>query len=50
AVVSPAMEFTTEGHILGTAANIFKMAGPVIVYGTAASFVYGIIVYIFKLY
>lgn len=50
AVVSPAMEFTAEGHILGTAANIFKMAGPVIVYGTAAAFVYGLIVYIFKLY
>lgn len=50
AVVSPAMEFNAEGNILGTAANIFKMAGPVILYGTAAAFLYGIIVYIFKLY
>lgn len=50
AVVAPAMEFNAEGNILGTAANIFKMAGPVIVYGTAAAFIYGIIVYIFKLY
>ena len=50
AVVSPAMEFNAEGNILGTAANIFKMAGPVILYGTVAAFLYGIIVYIFKLY
>ncbi len=45
-VVSPAMEFKTEGNILGTAANIFKLAGPVILYSTAASFLYGIIYYI----
>lgn len=45
-VVSPAMEFKTEGSILGTAANIFKLAGPVILYSTAAAFVYGIIYYI----
>ena len=49
-VVSPAMEFNAEGNILGTAANIFKMAGPVILYGTASAFLYGIILYIFKLY
>lgn len=42
-VVSPAMEFKTEGNILGTAANIFKLAGPVILYSTTAAFVYGII-------
>lgn len=45
-VVSPAMEFKTEGSILGTAANIFKLAGPVILYSTAATFVYGVIYYI----
>lgn len=45
-VVSPAMEFKTEGRILGTAANIFKLAGPVILYSTLAAFVYGIIYYI----
>lgn len=45
-VVSPAMEFKTEGSILGTAANIFKLAGPVILYSTAAAFVFGIIYYI----
>lgn len=45
-VVSPAMEFKTEGSILGTAANIFKLAGPVILYSTTAAFVYGIIYFI----
>lgn len=47
-VVSPAMEFSTEGRILGTAANMFKIAGPVIVYGTAASVIYGLIIWIIK--
>ncbi|MBE6756126.1 MAG: stage V sporulation protein AC [Ruminococcaceae bacterium] len=45
-VVSPAMEFKTEGSILGTAANIFKLAGPVILYSVAAAFVYGVVYYI----
>ena len=48
-VASPAMEFKTEGSILGTAANIFKLAGPVILYSTAAAFVYGVIYYICQL-
>ena len=42
-VVSPAIEFRTEGLILGTAAKMFTIAGPVIVYGVSASVVYGII-------
>jgi stage V sporulation protein AC len=42
-VVSPAMEYQSEGKILGTAANMFKIAGPVIVYGVSASVVYGLI-------
>lgn len=42
-VVSPAMEYQSEGRILGTAANMFKIAGPVIVYGVSASVVYGLI-------
>jgi stage V sporulation protein AC len=49
-VVSPALEFQHEGFVLGTAAQMFSIAGPVIVYGTATSFVYGLIIYIFKLY
>ena len=49
-VVSPAMEFQHEGLILGTAAQMFSIAGPVIVYGVGSSFLYGLIIYIFKLY
>lgn len=47
-VVSPAMEFKSEGSILGTAAKMFTIAGPVIVYGTAAAGVYGLLYYIFS--
>lgn len=46
AVVSPAIEFRAEGWILGIGAKIFGIAGPVILYGTLASFVYGIIYWI----
>ena len=50
AVVSPALEFQTEGFVLGTAANMFKIAGPVIVYGTSASVVYGVIYWVTTLF
>lgn len=43
AVVSPAIEFRAEGWILGIGAKIFGIAGPVILYGTLASLVYGLI-------
>ena len=43
AVVSPAMDFKTEGFITGMAAKMFTVAGPVIVFGVSASVVYGII-------
>ncbi len=43
AVVSPAIEFKDEGFIFGVAANIFKIAGPVITYGIVASVLCGII-------
>lgn len=43
AVVSPAIEFRTEGWILGIGAKVFAIAGPVILYGCAASVVYGLI-------
>ncbi len=46
AVVSPAIEFKAEGFVLGVGANMFKIAGPVIVYGTVASIIYGIIYWI----
>ena len=46
AVVSPAMEFKSEGFILGVGAKMFTIAGPVIVYGVGASVVYGVIYWI----
>ena len=42
-VVSPAIDFKSEGFITGTAAKMFVVAGPVIVFGTAASILYGVI-------
>ena len=45
-VVAPALEFKTEGLITGTAVKMFTVAGPVIVFGTAASVVYGLILYL----
>ena len=42
-VVSPALEFKTEGFILGTAAKMFTIAGPVITFGISASVIYGLI-------
>ncbi len=47
AIAAPAIEFKTEGMILGTAAKMFTIAGPVIVYGLSASVVYGVIYYFF---
>ncbi len=44
-VVSPAMEFKTEGYIMGTAAKMFVIAGPVIVFGICSSVLVGIIHY-----
>lgn len=43
AVAAPALEFKTEGLVTGTAVKMFSIAGPVIVYGLAASAVYGLI-------
>ncbi|MDR1733643.1 MAG: SpoVA/SpoVAEb family sporulation membrane protein [Oscillospiraceae bacterium] len=47
AIVAPAMEHRTEGRILGTGANLFRLAGPVLAYGSAVCVVYGIIYYFF---
>ncbi len=47
AVVSPAIEFKAEGFVTGMAAKMFVIAGPVIVYGTLASVLYGVILVIF---
>ena len=43
AVVSPAIDFKSEGFITGMAAKMFTVAGPVIVFGTLASAVYGVV-------
>ena len=43
AVVSPALEFKSEGFVTGTAAKMFIIAGPVIVFGVSASIVYGLV-------
>jgi stage V sporulation protein AC len=45
-VVSPSMEFKTEGYIYGTAAKMFVIAGPIIVFGIASSVLVGIIYFI----
>ncbi|HIW58108.1 MAG TPA: stage V sporulation protein AC [Firmicutes bacterium] len=48
-IVSPAMEFKKEGYVLGMAAKMFVIAGPVLVYGITSSAVVGIIYYIYTL-
>ncbi len=49
-IVAPAIEFKNEGYILGIAAKMFTIAGPVLVYGITSSFVVGVIYFmIFKL-
>ena len=49
AMVSPAVEFKTEGQILGIGVNMFKIAGPVLVFGISAATLWGIIYYIVSL-
>lgn len=46
-VASPAIEAKSEGYITGVASKMFTIAGPVIVYGTVASIIYGLIYYFF---
>ena len=48
-IVSPAMEFKKEGYVLGVGANLFKIAGPVLVYGISSSVACGLIYYFIKL-
>ncbi len=49
AVVSPAIDTKAEGWILGVGAKLFTIAGPVILYGTLASVIYGVVYYIVTL-
>lgn len=44
-IVAPAMEFRSEGLVTGTAAKLFQIAGPVLVYGIGSSVVYGLVLY-----
>ena len=48
AVAAPAVEFQTEGFVLGTAAKMFTIAGPVIVFGVSACVIYGLIYWIMQ--
>ena len=50
AIVSPAIEFKSEGLVLGLAAKMFTIAGPVLVYGITASILYGLILNLIKLF
>ena len=50
AISSAAIEFKTEGFVLGVGAKMFTIAGPVIVYGVSASVVYGLIYWIMTLF
>ena len=49
-IVAPAMEFKSEGYVIGMGGKMFVIAGPVLVYGTAASILYGLIIWFFHLY
>ena len=49
-IAAPAVEFKTEGMVLGVGAKIFQIAGPVIVYGVSASVVYGLIYWLTTLF
>ena len=46
-VAAPALEFKSEGLVLGTAAKMFTIAGPVLVYGISTSIVYGVVLALF---
>lgn len=46
-IVSPAMEYKSEGYVMGVGAKMFTVAGPVLVYGISASVLVGIIYFIF---
>ncbi len=50
AVSSPAIEFKSEGFILGVGAKMFTIAGPVIVYGTVSAVMYGLIYWVTTLF
>ena len=50
AIASPAIEFKSEGYVLGLGAKMFTIAGPVLVYGITASVLYGLVLQIVSLF
>ncbi|MEG0180722.1 MAG: stage V sporulation protein AC [Peptostreptococcaceae bacterium] len=48
-IVSPAMEYKREGYVLGVGANLFKVAGPVLVYGIGSSVLCGFVYYVINI-
>lgn len=48
-VVAPAMEYKSEGYIMGVGAKMFTVAGPVLVYGTSSSIIVGFIYFLFNM-
>ncbi len=48
-IAAPAVEFKTEGFVLGLGAKMFIIAGPVLVYGTTASVLYGLIYWLVQM-
>ena len=48
-VAAPALEFKTEGYILGVGTKMFSIAGPVIVYGVSAGVIYGFLYWLIKI-
>lgn len=49
-MVSPALEFKSEGLVTGTGVKLFTVAGPVLAYGISASVVYGVVLYVMGLF
>lgn len=47
-IVSPSMEYKSEGYVMGVGAKMFTVAGPVLVYGISSSIIIGMIYFIFK--
>jgi stage V sporulation protein AC len=47
-IVSPAMEYKSEGYVMGVGSKMFVVAGPVLVYGVTASVIVGLLYYVFK--
>ena len=50
AIVSPAIEFKREGYVLGVAAKMFSIAGPVLAYGIGSSVIVGFIYWVLKMF